>query len=87
MYCLDGLAEAQTWQLLDQHLATATRPHIPARADFVVRSIREVGLAVDPNWDPPRHVSIVGWPDTEDAQATRVHQLVDISNGCERSSQ
>lgn len=61
-YCLDGLQGDGVWSLLDLH---SDRP-VVGRSDLLSAAISEFGLRVDPNWDPERHVNVIGWPAAEE---------------------
>ena len=65
-YCIDGLNEEGIWQLI---ASTFPDKRVPARSDFQASQILALELSLDPNWVPPRHVDICGWPQQEDAQA------------------
>lgn len=56
-YCVDGLPEEDRWELLAPHVSP-----LLARVELPTDAIRHAGLTVDPDWDPERHVNIVGWP-------------------------
>jgi hypothetical protein len=60
----DGLSEQQVWDLGDS-LGLPSPPI--ARGELGVVEVLETGLKVDPDNDPPRHASIVGWPSDESA--------------------
>ena len=63
-FCVDELEEEDKWQLLELHV----RPRVVARADLTTAAIRAAGLIPDPDWDPERHVNVVGWPEDEAEQ-------------------
>ena len=78
-YCVDGLDDAGRWTLLDRH---SNKPPIPARTELDSVHVYEAGLALDPNWDPERHVNVIGWPDQDDAQKSAAQLL----HACQRFS-
>jgi hypothetical protein len=59
-YHSTGLAEDDIWSLARTHV----RVHrIYGRGDVTVSSVMAAGLAVDPDYEPARHVNITGWPE------------------------
>jgi len=67
---LDGLSEADIWQLGDDHVAAAGARTIHARANFspeILPDIRANGstLSIVPDEPPPRHANVIGWPPNE----------------------
>ncbi|MEM0963459.1 MAG: hypothetical protein AAGK21_13090 [Bacteroidota bacterium] len=53
-------------------------------AQVPVGWFEEVGLEVDPDNDPPRHVNVLGWPDEKEDQiqvALEVASLFEERNG------
>lgn len=63
-FCVDELNEDERWELLGLHV----RPQVVARAELTTAAIRNAGLTPDPDWDPERHVNVIGWPDDEAEQ-------------------
>lgn len=72
-FCMDGLPEQERWLLLEAHV----RPQVVARAEVGPVHVESAQLLLDPDWNPERHVNIVGWPDEEDAQLSRAQVLSD----------
>lgn len=64
-FCLDGLDESARWQLLDEH---SNKSPIPGRAELSVDDISSAELDIDADWDPERHVNVIGWPKEEERQ-------------------
>jgi hypothetical protein len=75
-YALDDLDEPQIWELLDRHLNKGAL----ARVELTPAHVLSADLQVDPNWDPERHVNIVGWPSEEHEQKSRAQVL----HACQR---
>lgn len=73
-FALDGLEEEGVWALLDQHVGGNGKRAL-ARAEITPVHVREAELQVDPNWEPERHVNIVGWPPEEPEQRSRAQVL------------
>lgn len=65
-YCVDDLDDAERWQLLELHV----KPAVVARAELFVKVIRDAQLTVDSDWDPDRHVNVIGWPESDEAITT-----------------
>ncbi len=57
-YCHEELSEAEIWALLQQFSERKILGRAELRSHFIVGE----GLQLDPNWDPERHVDVVGWP-------------------------
>ena len=71
-----GLAEAEVWALGD-----TLRAESPiARGVIVVQSVLKCGLKVDPDDHPPRHASVIGWPDD---RASILEKAVSLSRAAE----
>ena len=63
-FCVEDMPEADAWALLDTH---APKP-VLGRGEFLRLDARQLGLLVEPNWEPPRHVNLVQWPDEYERQ-------------------
>lgn len=72
-FCMDGLAEEERWSLLAQHV----RPEVVARAELLPSDVHDAKLGLDVDWDPERHVNIVGWPELEVEQVSVAQVLSD----------
>lgn len=72
-FSMDGLDSFARWNVLDSNSSRAT----VGRSELTCSSIEEIGLSVDPNWEPERHVNVVGWPDAEDARLSLAQALRD----------
>ena len=74
-FCVDGLDDEQRWQLLD---APNGSPPIPVvgRAEILPSVFAEAGLHLDDDWDPERHVNVLGWPEQVDQMLTIRQHLV-----------
>ena len=70
-FCIDELSDLDIWVLLDQHL---DKPAI-GRADLGTVVFADVGLNHVPDWDPERHINILGWPADEEVQASIAQSL------------
>jgi hypothetical protein len=73
---MDRLSDDERWRLLQLHL---NKP-ICGRTELAKQKFIDQGLAAMADWNPERHVNIVGWPDVEEerkviAQALYASQL------------
>jgi hypothetical protein len=68
-----GLPEHEIWAIADGNM-TPTRQAI-GRGDIAVADVIAVGLALDPNYSPFRHVDITGWPDDAPDQLSMAQDL------------
>ena len=75
MFRIDGLPEAQAWRLGLTHVAEPQQRTLYGRADLGTATVAGVGLSARPDDDPPRHVSVVGWPEEKHAQKLIALQL------------
>lgn len=71
-FCIDELDNEQRWQLLD---SVSDKPPILGRAEIRKDRFVRAGLTADPDWNPARHVNIVGWPKDEDDRLVVVQEL------------
>jgi hypothetical protein len=60
---MDDLSDGERWLLLDEH---SNNKPIPARTELTTSAIALAGLVLDADWNPARHVNIVGWPQEEE---------------------
>ncbi len=76
-FCIDGLGPDEAVSLIE----SATRRQY-AHAVVQAESLEEIGLQVEPDWIPERHVNVVGWSDVGNSehgsmsQAQRIVQKV-----------
>jgi hypothetical protein len=77
-FCMDGLGESAKWNILDRH---SDKP-VVARSDLLKAVVSDAQLSLDPDWDPERHVNIVGWADDRAAQKSAA-QLLSRDQRCE----
>ena len=68
---MDGLSEPEKWKTLDRH---SDKP-VVARSELTESAVSAVGLSLDPDWKPERHVNIVGWNDDLGAQKSAAQHL------------
>lgn len=72
-FCMDGLAECERWLLLAQYV----KPDVVARAELLPSDVQDATLTLDVDWNPERHVNIVGWPELEIEQVSMAQVLSD----------
>lgn len=79
-FCIDELQDPSIWELLDKHL---NKPAI-GRSDLGLEGVSGVGLQADPDWDPERHVNLLGWPPEEEHQTAIAQKLYGIQSYSKR---
>lgn len=57
---------AASWAYLNQQVSPA-KPLV-GKVTFHTARVQELDLGIDDNWEPERHVDIIGWPEHEDGQ-------------------
>lgn len=62
-FCIEAMCDRDAWHHLGEHCASGLTHPIYGRADFVGKVCETAvpALSPDPDWDPPRHVNILGW--------------------------
>ena len=55
-FCVDGLDEPAKFALLALH------GKVYGKTELAVALIEKFKLGIDPNWNPEKHVDIIGWP-------------------------
>lgn len=71
-YCMDDLSDGQCWELLALHV----KPAVVARAELPTQVFRDSRLEVDPDWDPERHVNVIGWPAADEEIASITQEVL-----------
>ncbi|MGH9891757.1 MAG: hypothetical protein ACREA0_07210, partial [bacterium] len=81
VFRVNGLTEAQIWEMADEHVAGAPGGRrVLGTGTLVARAVTDVGLLVEPDDDPPRHAAIVGWPDEKDDRKSRAQKLAAVAH-------
>lgn len=76
VFRVDGLTDDQVWRLADEHVAGVQGGrHVLGTGTLLAQAVTEVGLRVEPDDDPPRHASILGWPDDKSGKKSRAQLL------------
>ena len=70
-FSVDGLDDASKWGLMDLH---SDKP-VVAKSELATSDVTVAGLLLAPDWDPERHVNLLGWPDTEDGRKSMAQVL------------
>ena len=62
-FCIEAMCEHDVWNHLGKHCGRGLTHPIYGRGDFVgsVCVNATPVLPLDPDWNPPRHVNILGW--------------------------
>jgi hypothetical protein len=62
-FCIEAMGEDDAWNHLGEHCTKGLVRPLYGRADFVGRVCETAtpALSLNPDWDPPRHVNILGW--------------------------
>jgi hypothetical protein len=85
MFGIDGLSQEDVWQLADENLET--KVPVQFRGDIATEEIEGVGLAVNFDDTPPRHASIVDWPEGDESKEQQMElaiRLAGLSKGVKR---
>src|SRR5882762_178867 len=76
VFRVDGLTDADIWQLADEHVAGAPGGrHVVGTGTLLAQAVTDVGLQTEADNDPPRHAAIVGWPDDKSDRKSRAQGL------------
>jgi hypothetical protein len=62
-FCIEVTCEHDAWNHICKHCGKGLTHPIYGRGDFVGSVCHRVtpALSLDPDWNPPRHVNILGW--------------------------
>ena len=71
VFCISGIPKCKIWDIAFNNKIKPLR----ARADILVRCIKESGLDLDIDNDPPGHANIIGFPKGKQEQLTFAQQL------------
>ena len=70
-----GLPKDAIWELGITHVAIPRNKPLLGRAVIHVHSVLSQELSVEPAEPPPRHATILGWPDEHEKQKVRALEL------------
>jgi len=75
-----SLSESQIWSI-GTGIAHQQKPPrtLYGRADIQVCQVMQCGLKVDPDNNPPRHASIIGWPREKSKQKLIAMKLASLA--------
>ena len=83
---VDGLEPAGIWAIGERVLSTSPQPTLHGRADVSVAVVKSLKLRAVRDNDPIRHVSVVNWPELEDAKARKAAHKAKAQKMAEKSS-
>ncbi|MEW6001796.1 MAG: hypothetical protein AB1638_04000 [Nitrospirota bacterium] len=72
VFRISGLSESDVWRI-GETVGTQRALPLLARANIKAVSVTEIGLEIDADDVPPRHASIIGWP--EEASAIKLKAI------------
>ena len=75
VFMVVGLAANEIWNMGQTHVARPPDRCIRGCAFIMMKDVRECGLELDPDNDPPRHANIVGWPPEKSERKLRAMDL------------
>ena len=70
-----GLVESEVWKIADEWITNVSSREVVGRVLVTPMAVVEAGLGVDPDNNPPRHASIIGWPEPKDARLSMAQRL------------
>lgn len=77
VFRVDGLTIEDVWQIGQEKVVNKMpQPRtLHGFADIKARAVADLSLAIDPDNEPPRHASIVGWPEDKSKKKLVAQQL------------
>ena len=75
VFQIKGLSELEIWRIGEQHVSSPAKRDLRARGDLLVGDFDRAGLTVDPDNEPPRHATVVGWPEEKFRQQSVAQEL------------
>lgn len=79
VFYINGLEEVAIWEIGETYVARPRRRTLYGRGEILAVEIEKVGLTVEPDTIPPRHVNIAGWPEEKDKQMSLAQELAAAS--------
>jgi len=79
VFRISDLSEHKVWEIGNE-VGALRELSVLARADVTVSSVRESGLDIDADCNPPRHANIIGWPENPSAIKLRAIELADAAD-------
>ncbi len=70
----EALSESHVWDLGERHVAIPRNRTLKGRADLDASAV-PLPLWMRPDNSPPRHVTILGWPDEKEKQLSLSQEL------------
>ena len=84
-FCIDGITEAEIWQLGRIHLRDNKGRTPKARGDLPSSMYEGQGFRLDRDDDPERHVSVHGWPTEKPARMSKAQDLAVVFDETRRA--
>lgn len=77
VFRIDNLSEPEIWKIgFKQVISKMNQPrNLHGRADIQALNILKNNLQIDPDNTPPRHASIIGWPELKEEQKSIAQEL------------
>jgi hypothetical protein len=75
-FLIRGLHSASVWDLARR--VTPVGRSVHGRADLKIRDVRAAGLRIDANFNPCRHVDLIGWADPRTDKVRFNEQVVEL---------
>jgi hypothetical protein len=77
VFRIDSLSESEIWKIgFKKVISKMNQPRtLHGRADIQASSIMENNLQIDPDNTPPRHASIIGWPELKEERKSIAQEL------------
>jgi hypothetical protein len=61
VFRVEGLSNVEIWEIGEKNVVQKSEKTLHGRAEIKTIEVTEKGLSVDPDNNPPRHASIIGW--------------------------
>lgn len=74
VFRISGLSDHDVW-VIGESVGQASRRTLRGRGDIIAAEVRKQDLDIDPDNSPPRHASIVGWPEDKGERTVIAHTL------------
>src|SRR4030042_2853744 len=77
VFRIDGLAIEDVWQIGQEQVINrmVQDRNLYGMADIKAEKVRDLNLSIDADNNPPRHASIVGWPQKKSKQKLITQEL------------
>ena len=77
VFRIDNLSEPEIWKIGFEKVIAKMNQHknLHGRADIRALNILETNLQINPDNIPPRHASIIGWPELKEERKSIAQEL------------